>query len=94
VISPFRKKEHEVKKATYFGLLDMEKNFKSVQRVKVLYDKKESDEQFEDRDLSAMRKDILRVQRGRNEKKGKGSSAKGMGKTLHTMHDKSKRGAS
>lgn len=87
VVSPFHKKEHEVKKATYFGLLGMEKNFKSVQRVKVLYDKKEDEGEFEDSDLSSMREEICRVQHGRSDKKGKSKSTKGMGEPLHHVHN-------
>jgi hypothetical protein len=91
-ISPFKKKEHEVKKSTYFGLLEMEQNFKNVQRVSVLYDKKDYIGKLSNRDLSAMRKDIRRVQCSEPDKKGKVKGSKGMGKDVLPLHNRNRKG--
>lgn len=91
-ISPFKKKEHEVKKATYFGLLKMEQNFKNVQRVSVLYDKKDYIGKLSNRDLSAMREDIRRVQHARNDKAGKEKGKKSLGASVHKMRHSSGKG--
>jgi hypothetical protein len=91
-ISPFKKKEDEVKKVTYFGLLDMEQNFKSVQRVSVLYDKKDYIGKLSNRDLSALREDIRRVQHARDDKKGKDKSCKAVGQHVHEVQPGDRKG--
>lgn len=94
IVSPYKKKEHDVKKVTYFGLLDIEKNFKNVQRVSVVYDKKVSNERPSNRGLSSLRKEIIRSKHNRSDKRGKKESEKGMGKSVHSLHSKSRKGAS
>jgi hypothetical protein len=94
VMSPYKRKENEVKKSNYFGLLGMEKNFKNVQRVDVLYDEKDDVKEFLSGDLSSMRKDIIRVRHVGNVKKGKVKGPKKMGKAVHSMHRKSGKGVS